>query len=86
MKPNIHPELYRAMQRAREEDISRVPARQHTEDHPARSTWVALCGRTVAFFERALSQLSLNPVRQVDTPPNIRVNVPTLADEPRLAE
>ena len=34
MKPNIHPKLYRAMQTAREEDISRAAAGQRAESRP----------------------------------------------------
>jgi hypothetical protein len=84
MKPNIHPELYRAMQAAREEDISRVAARQRAEGHPDRSAWIARYGRAIAFLQRALRDASVNLVRQVDAPTNIRVNVPPLADNSPL--
>ena len=84
MKPNIHPELYRAMQTAREEDISRVAAARRAEGHPDRSSWVARCWRAVAFVEGALRDASANLSRQVDAPTNIHVNVPPLADNPPL--
>ena len=84
MKPNIHPELYRAMQTARQEDISRAAARQRAVGHPDRSSWVARRGRAVAFFERALRDASVSLLRQVDAPTNIHVNVLPLADKPPL--
>ena len=67
MKPNIHPELYRAMQTAREEDISRVAVRWRAEGHRDRSAWGVLCGRVAAFLERALKDASLTPL--ADNPP-----------------
>ena len=51
MKPNIHPELYRAMQAARQEEISRGAARRRPEDHRDRNGWVVRRGRMVTFFE-----------------------------------
>lgn len=84
MKPNIHPELYRAMQTARQEDISRAAARQRAVGHPDRSSWVARCGRAVAFFEHALRDASVNLLRQADAPTNVHVNVPPIADNPPL--
>ena len=84
MKPNIHPELYRAMQTAREEDISRVAARRRAEGHPDRSAWVARCWRA-ARSSNVRSEMHQRPcLRQVDAPTNIRVNVPPLADNPPL--
>ena len=84
MKPNIHPELYRAMQSARQEDISRGAARQRAEEHPDRTSWVARCGRAVAFFERTIRDASMSLLKQVDAPKNIHANVPPLADNPPL--
>ena len=39
MKLNIHPEFQRAMQAARQEEISRAAARQRAEETPDRSAW-----------------------------------------------
>jgi hypothetical protein len=86
MKPNIHPELYRAMQTAREEDISRAAWRPRGEGYPDRSAWVARYGRAVAFIQRALRDASVNLPRQVDAPTTIRVNVPPLADNSPLGK
>ena len=83
MKPNIHPELYRAMQTAREEDISRVATRQRAEGAPDRSAWIARCGRVAAFVERALRDASATLFGQ-DAPTNMGVNVPPLSDNQSL--
>jgi len=84
MKPNIHPELYRAMQSARQEAISRAAGRRRAEERPDRTSFVAQCGRAVAFFERTMRDASVNLLRRVEAPTNIHANVPPLADNPPL--
>jgi hypothetical protein len=86
MKPNIHPEIYRAMQSARHKDISRGAARRRPEDHRERNGWVARRGRMAAFFERALRDASATLFGYADAPKNIHVNVPPLADNPPLSK
>ena len=85
MKPNIHPELYRAMQTAREEDISRVATRLRAEGASRAERVVARCGRVAAFVERALRDASATLFGQ-DSPTNMGVNVPPLSDNPSLPE
>ena len=82
MKPNIHTELYRAMQTAREEDIFRGAARQRVKGHPHRSAWEAPRRRVVAFLERVLGGASVTLGRRRNVP----VIVPPLADNSPLPE
>lgn len=84
MKPNIHPELYRAMQSAREEDISRKAGRRRADERPDRTSFDARCGRAVAFFERTIRDAPVNLLRGVEAPTNIHANVPPLADNAPL--
>ena len=85
MKPNIHPELYRAMQAAREEDISRVSRAA------ARGGAIAIGARgprgagEPSRSSNVRSGMHQRPLlRPVDAPTNIHVNVPPLTDKPPL--
>jgi hypothetical protein len=84
MKPNIHPELYPAIQSARQEGISHAVTRQRALGHPHRSAWVARRAQAVAFFERALRDASAKLSRHLNGPTSIDANVRPLADHPSL--